>query len=219
MTASKSKSRPNTSQNLGEHAYQDLRTSILTRRLPAGQPLVEERLARNLELSRTPLREALVRLLGEGLLVKFDGGSYAVRRISANEYFQSMKVRLLLEPEAAARAAGRIVPEEADALRDSITALGQQDQQAGDHWTSDDELHSLIAKASGNDVLARTIELARTPARLFELTNPFQRVATDSQEHLAILNAATVGDAKAASRAMQQHLKNLEREMLKMITA
>ena len=218
MTTGTAFRRAGTSQNLGEQAYRDLRTSILTRRLPAGQPLVEERLARSLELSRTPLREALVRLLGEGLLVKFDGGSYAVRQISANEYFQSMKVRLLLEPEAAARAAGRIDPDEADALRALITALGEQDRQDGDHWAADDRLHSLIAKASGNEILARTIELSRTPARLFELTNPFERVATDSNEHLAILNAATVGDAKLASRAMQQHLRNLEREMLKMIS-
>lgn len=206
-------------QNLAEQAYRDLRDAILTRRLPAGQPLVEERLAKSLELSRTPLREALVRLLGEGLLVKFEGGSYAVRKITANEYFQSMKVRLLLEPEAASRAAGRIVPEQADKLRLSIVSLGKQDHQAQDHWATDDQLHSLIARASGNDVLARTIELARTPARLFELTNPFQRVSIDSSEHLAILNSATVGDSKAAARAMQQHLKNLEREMLKMITA
>jgi len=209
----------NTAPSLAEQAYLDLRNRIMTRRLPAGQPLIEERLARSLELSRTPLREALIRLLGEGLLVKFEGSSYAVRRITASEYyFQSMKVRLLLEPEAAARAADQIDRRAAAALKSLITSLGKRQHQVEEHWAADDRLHGLIAEASGNVVLARTIQSARTPARLFELTNPFERVAVDSDEHLAILDAAVQGDGKAASRAMQQHLRNLEREMLTMIS-
>ncbi len=204
--------------SLAEQAYLDLRNRIMTRRLPAGQPLIEERLARSLELSRTPLREALIRLLGEGLLVKFEGSSYAVRRITASEYFQSMKVRLLLEPEAAARAADQIDRRAAASLKSLITSLGKRQHQVEEHWAADDRLHGLIAEASGNVVLARTIQSARTPARLFELTNPFERVAVDSDEHLAILDAAIEGDGKAASRAMQQHLRNLEREMLMMIS-
>ncbi|MDH3659088.1 MAG: GntR family transcriptional regulator [Alphaproteobacteria bacterium] len=204
--------------NLAEQAYLDLRNRIMTRRLPAGPPLIEERLARSLELSRTPLREALIRLLGEGLLVKFEGSSYAVRRITAVEYFQSMKVRLLLEPEAAARAAGQIGASGAAELKSLITSLGKKKHQVEEHWAADDRLHGLIADASGNIVLARTIQSARTPARLFELTNPFQRVAVDCEEHLAILDAAVNGDAKAAARAMQRHLHNLEREMRVMVT-
>jgi DNA-binding GntR family transcriptional regulator len=204
--------------NLAEQAYLDLRNRIMTRRLPAGQPLIEERLARSLELSRTPLREALIRLLGEGLLVKFEGSSYAVRRITAVEYFQSMKVRLLLEPEAAARAAGQIGASGATSLKSLITSLGKKKHQVEEHWAADDRLHGLIADASGNIVLARTIQSARTPARLFELTNPFQRVAVDCEEHLAILDAAVRGDAKAAASAMQRHLHNLEREMRVMVT-
>lgn len=204
--------------SLAEQAYLDLRNRIMTRRLPAGQPLIEERLARSLELSRTPLREALIRLLGEGLLVKFEGSSYAVRRITASEYFQSMKVRLLLEPEGAARAADHIDRRAAASLKSLITSLGKRQHQVEEHWAADDRLHGLIAEASGNVVLARTIQSARTPARLFELTNPFERVAVDSKEHLAILDAAVQGDGKAASRAMQNHLRNLEREMLTMIS-
>ena len=204
--------------NLAEQAYLDLRNRIMTRRLPAGQPLIEERLARSLDLSRTPLREALIRLLGEGLLVKFEGSSYAVRRITAVEYFQSMKVRLLLEPEAAARAAGQIAVSDAASLKTLITSLGKKKHQVEEHWAADDRLHGLIADASGNIVLARTIQSARTPARLFELTNPFQRVAVDCEEHLAILDAAVKGDAKAAARAMQRHLHNLEHEMRVMVT-
>ncbi|MGH1479484.1 MAG: GntR family transcriptional regulator [Geminicoccales bacterium] len=204
--------------SLAEQAYLDLRNRIMTRRLPAGQPLIEERLARSLELSRTPLREALIRLLGEGLLVKFEGSSYAVRRITASEYFQSMKVRLLLEPEAAARAVDHIDRRAATSLKSLISSLGNRQHQVEEHWAADDRLHGLLADASGNVVLARTIQSARTPARLFELTNPFDRVAVDSKEHLAILDAAVQGDGKAASRAMQNHLRNLEREMLTMIS-
>ena len=156
--------------------------------------------------------------MGEGLLVKFEGSSYAVRRITASEYFQSMKVCLLLEPEAAARAADQIDRRAAASLKSLIMSLGKRQRQVEEHWAADDRLHGLIAEASGNVVLARTIQSARTPARLFELTNPFERVAVDSDEHLAILDAAVQGDGKAATRAMQQHIRNLEREMLTMIS-
>jgi len=152
----------NTAPSLAEQAYLDLRNRIMTRRLPAGQPLIEERLARSLELSRTPLREALIRLLGEGLLVKFEGSSYAVRRITASEYFQSMKVRLLLD---AARAADQIDRRAAAALKSLITSLGKRQHQVEEHWAADDRLHGLIAEASGNVVLARTIQSARSRAR------------------------------------------------------
>jgi len=86
-----------TPEKLGELAYQTLRRMILHKALRSGGPVVEGRLAEELNISRTPMREALLRLEGEGLLARAGARSYSVRFVSAQEYFQAMKVRELLE--------------------------------------------------------------------------------------------------------------------------
>src|ERR1043165_3211847 len=79
--------------NLALQAYRSLRALILTRRIAPGAAVVEGRLAEELRISRTPMREALVRLVGDGLLERADARSYSVRRVSPTEYFQSMPGR------------------------------------------------------------------------------------------------------------------------------
>lgn len=85
--------------------------------------MVEGRLAEQFDISRTPIREALLRLEAEGLLVKQGSGSYSVRRITASEFIQCMRVRALLEPEAAALAAGRIAADDLQTHRSRIAGL------------------------------------------------------------------------------------------------
>jgi DNA-binding GntR family transcriptional regulator len=162
------------SEKLGELAYQTLRRMILDKALRSGRPVVEGRLAEELNISRTPMREALLRLEGEGLLVRAGARSYSVRFVRAEEYFQAMKVRELLEAEAVGLAIGKIDKKVVQQLVKKTKALssGQQEQA---HWQIDDQIHTMMARASGNDVLARTIDVVRTNSRLFELVSPFHR--------------------------------------------
>ncbi|MEO1091418.1 MAG: GntR family transcriptional regulator [Pseudomonadota bacterium] len=199
--------------NLAEQAYAALIRRILLRQIPVDQPLVEERLAEDLEVSRTPLREALLRLAGDGLLVK-QGRAWAVKAVTVETYLATMRVRLLLEPEAARLAAGRIAAEQVTALAATIRSLADERRQIEPHWAADDALHDGIAEASGNQVLAATIRRVRMPTRLFELANPFERVADDAAEHLAILDATAAGDAAGAEDAMRTHLSRLVGQLL-----
>ena len=197
-----------TPEKLGELAYQTLRRMILDKALRSGGAVVEGRLAEELNISRTPMREALLRLEGEGLLTRAGARSYSVRFVSAQEYLQAMKVRELLEAEAVGLAIGKIDKKQIQQLVKKIKALrsGQQEQE---HWQIDDQVHTMMAHASGNDVLARTIEVVRTNSRLFELTTPFNRIEEDRAEHLAILEAYAADDAEAARAAVRTHLQNL----------
>lgn len=201
-------------ESLAEKAYKAISRWILTRRLAGGQTIVEGRLAEQFAISRTPIREALLRLEAEGLLVKQASGSYTVRRITASEFFQSMRVRALLEPEAAALAAGRVRPEDLQTLRSRIANLADAPLQEEEHWEADDRLHDLIAGASGNPVLARLIGDLRRTTRLLEVVEPLDRVAADAEEHTRILDAIEMGDRRAARRAMASHLRNVERAVL-----
>ncbi len=205
---------PHPPASLADQVYQRLSRMILTRRLAAGEALVEGRLAEEMAVSRTPMREALSRLAGAGLLERQGTGTYAVQRVSAPEFFQSLAVRQLLEPEAAALAAGRAEAGEIAGLRATIAELAGVARQAEPHWDADDRVHELVADASGNPVLGRMVRELRIKTRLFEVLEPFDRVATDAQEHEALLKAIEAGDAKAARRAMAAHLRNLERFVL-----
>jgi DNA-binding GntR family transcriptional regulator len=200
-------------EKLGELAYQTLRRMILDKALRSGGAVVEGRLAEELNISRTPMREALLRLEGEGLLARAGARSYSVRFVSAQEYFQAMKVRELLEAEAIGLAIGKIEKKLIQQLIKKVKALrsGHQEQE---HWQVDDQVHTMMAQASGNDVLARTIEIVRTNSRLFELTTPFNRIEEDRSEHLAILEAYLADNTEAARAAVRTHLQNLRRYVL-----
>ena len=77
--------------NLSTQAYNAVSEMIRRRRLRGGEVIVEARLAEVLEISRTPLREALQRLEGEGLVIKGAGRSFVVRHVDLGEYLQSLK--------------------------------------------------------------------------------------------------------------------------------
>lgn len=209
---------PPLAESLADQAYHAVSRWILTRRLVGGQVIVEGRLAERFNISRTPIREALLRLEAEGLLSKQGTGSYTVRRITASEFFQSMRVRALLEPEAAALASGRIAADQLQALRNEIAGLAGAALQQEAHWDADDRLHDLIAAGSGNPVLARLIRDLRRTTRLLEVVEPFDRVADDAREHIAIIEAVAAGDRRAARRAMAAHLRAVERAVLATIS-
>jgi len=203
--------------NLTDQAYMVVRRMILERDLTGGEVLVEGRLATRLEMSRTPLREALLRLEGEGLLVRANARSYAVRRIAAAHYFQCLQVRERLESQAVSLSIGRISPTEIQELRESILQL-DSNQQGSSHWQADDQIHGIFASASGNEMLAETIAHLRVLCRLFEVVDPFKRIEDDRIEHLAILDAYIAGDGALAEQAVTVHLRNLGRYTLSRLT-
>ena len=203
---------------LAERAYDELSRLVLTRKLPGGTLVVEGRLAQRLDVSRTPMREAILRLAAEGLLVKQGTRSYAVRHVQPVEFFQALKVRELLEGEAVELAIGRVPVDTIEHLRAGILALGRLGAQAAAHWEMDDRLHLLFPEVLGNGVLVRMIRQVRVITRLFELTSPSGRVAADAAEHVAILDAFARGDARRARAAMVTHLRNVAAEILDVVS-
>lgn len=206
-------SRPDlsgTGINLSNLAYNSISEMIRSRQLRGGQVVVESRLADTLGISRTPMREALQRLEGEGLVVKGSGRSYLVRQVDLREYLHSLKVREILEPEAAALACGKIPQAalsqeryEVDQLRRALT------RHTDAHWRSDDNLHGLYIDYCGNDVLANMVRQLRVTTRLFEIAKLADRVEQDAIEHLAILEALEADDNKAARKAVAAHIRSL----------
>lgn len=195
---------------LSERAHQAITGLIHRHELRGGTVIVESKLAEQLNISRTPLREALQRLEGEGLLMKNSGRSFIVRHVDLTEYLQSLKVREILEGEAAMLAAGRAPAERIAETRREIEALKSVSlEHTAEHWRSDDNVHMLLSDHCGNAVMARQIVHLRMTTRLFEVARVAERVHPDSREHLAILDALDSGDGRKARKAVSDHIRSV----------
>ena len=204
--------------NLANRAYNSVSEMIRRRQLRGGEIITEARLAEQLKISRTPLREALQRLEGEGLVLKRTGRSFVVRHVDLREYLQSLKVREILEAEAAGLAVGHIPADRIMAVRQEIEVLKAAVTFHTDaHWRSDDNLHGVYVDHCGNEVLGQLIRSLRVTTRLFEIARLSDRIELDETEHLAILAALEKNDVQAARSAVHSHIQSLSRSALETV--
>lgn len=206
--------------NVSEKAYQRLRSMILEHELAPGSVVGERRLADTLEASRTPLRSAIVRLEGEGLVERLDNGSLVIREVSVEELLEILSVRRLLETEAAGLCARRVPKAEIDPLiAESRTFASGESVDFDIYWQADDRFHEAIAWGSGKPVLARLIVNLRSQARMCHVTRMPTIFAEQGSEHLAVLSAIAQKDAAGSRRAMRAHLDNVRRRLLRWLSA
>jgi DNA-binding GntR family transcriptional regulator len=203
--------------NVTERTYHALLDMILGRELPPGEVIEERKLAAALDVSRTPLRNAMSRLLGEGVLSRLSNGAPTVHETSVAEFLEILHVRRVLESEAAALAAGRVPAATLGDLRRRLRAIiARARARKEEHWTLDDELHDVIADCAGNRTLAQMISAARRRARLCNIERVPGRLIPACEEHLAIIDALGSSEGGDAARAaMAAHLDNVRRNFLR----
>ncbi len=204
-----------TATSLSDRAYERLLDMIVQRELPADTVLQERPLAEFLKISRTPLRQALNRLESEGLLERSPGRALVVKKISPRELIEALHVRMLLEVEAISLAIGRIPAEAIDAVEADVRSLLERPNASGaEDWEVDSAFHGLIARASGNRVLAEMIEALRLRTHMFNVDRVPERFVIGHEEHLAMLDALRRGDEQAARSGMQSHIANVKASIL-----
>lgn len=202
--------------SVSERTYQALLDRIVARDIPAGEVLEERRLSESMDVSRTPLRAALNRLLGEGILTRLSNGSIMVRSFGATELVELLQVRRLLESEAAGMAVGRIPDDRLSAVRQRLEALiGEPDVALEADWAIDNEVHDLIAMHCGNKSMAAIIADARRRVRMCNVERMPGRALRARHEHLAIVVALQSGDAASARETMAAHLDNVRNTFMK----
>lgn len=191
---------------------------ILSGAVSGGGVLSERRVAEQLGLSRTPVREALGRLEGEGYLRR-DGRVMLVNGVAVEEIMEILSVRRLLEVEAVRLSVGRIAPLALIQIRSAIQGMRHAKDVAADtHWHVDDLIHCSIAEASGNGLLARMISDLRQRTRMFGKSWIPSRFEPGKKEHLDILDALADGDRERAAEAMAHHLGNARAAILASIS-
>jgi DNA-binding GntR family transcriptional regulator len=206
----------NDEEKLADAAYRNVLMKILSHELSGGSVIQERNLAKQMGISRTPMREALGRLEGEGLLVRLTDRLLSVRVITLQDYLHSLDVRAMIEPQAAALATSRITHHDLDRLREALKAL-DADQGAKleeHHWRFDDLLHETIADKSGNPFLARSIREMRRYTKIFERQTVPPRQKPGLEDHRRILAALATGRPDKARDAMVEHIRNVRRRTL-----
>lgn len=197
-------------ESFSDRAYWQLKQRILENELPIGQQYMEQELAELLDMSRTPIREALIRLANEGLVEVRPRHGMRVKPISMGDMREICQVLTSLESTAAALAAQQSLSDQAvsglrEAVREMDDALERDDLNG---WASADErFHRLLVELSGNQ---RLIDLVGTfidqSHRFRMLTLRLRPKPVESNlDHRAVLEAIVKGDAEAARRLHRKH--------------
>lgn len=197
-------------QTLKQSVQMRLRDMILNGELPAGTRLQEKTFADRLNVSRTPVREAIALLTSEGLVTRSGGGVPTVNSISVTDYMEVLHVRRLLECEAARQAAAVNAPAEPfiDLRRRVKSFLHGSKPGSRDHLQLDDDLHLLIAKIAGSRLLTELIHNLRLKTRIFDQGSIPDRFEPGCHEHIEILDAILARDPPRAEAAMRLHISN-----------
>lgn len=214
---------PNPSKaNLVDEAYARLKSDIMENRMPPGFQVPEPDIALDLGMSRTPVREALLRLQADGLIELIPRRGARIVPISADDMREIYEILTALEPEAAAQIAARN-PDRSDlveletATNDMERALKRKDL---DKWAAADaRFHRSLLQLHGNTRMTEFV------TKLFDQTHRV-RILTlrmrqppmrSTEEHREILRHISAGDAKNARRVFRAHRERAANELLEIL--
>lgn len=201
-----------------EKAYAYLKETVLTDPAMRGEFLSEQEVADRIGVSRTPIREALLLLAAEDLVELVPKRGARVAPLSGREITELMELRGIVERYAAERviATDSRPLTELNALLERQRALTGP-AQAREFIAVDQQFHMTLVSAVGNGLLERHYEGLRgrqVRAGVVALFNARNRQDAVLQEHRAILDALTAGDAAAACAAIDGHLESTLRVLL-----
>jgi len=201
------------------HAAADaVRAMIVDGRLADGARVNEVHLARDLGVSRTPLREALSALVAEGALTARPRLGFFVRPLSGEEFEQLYDIRPLLDPEAL-RLSGIPAPKDIDRLERTNAALGALRGVAA--IEKDDAWHLELIGDCQNQVLLDLIKNIIMRTRRYELAlmRESKEVTRAIEDHAAILAALRANDLSGACAALKHNMQSGKAPILEWLAA
>jgi DNA-binding GntR family transcriptional regulator len=207
--------------NLNDQAAEALRQQIITGAIPPGTKLVEREVARQFGISRAPVRDALIQLEKEGLIISKPDARYVIE-LTQRDLRELHEVRLALEKLAVRLAAENASAPNRDALlaklREMETALKDRDHDL--FIQTDIDLHALIWKQADNQHLERTLSTMLGPIMMF-VSNNAEHYRWDEtldlhRDLIACINAKRVQDAV---KSIERHLLNALERTIKIFEA
>jgi len=201
---------------LKEQVAAGVRASIIAGHMAPGEVHSAPALAERYAVSVTPVREALLDLVKEGLLKPVKNKGFRVVEPSVQDLDEIASMRDLLEPPAVAMVANSATPEQLSHLRELAVIISQH-AAAGkieEYLEADRQFHLAVLEATGNKRLVETVAQLRSQARLFGLRRIAEKgeLAQSSEEHNLLLHAIENKDAPLAEKIMRDHLGHVRHE-------
>jgi len=203
---------------LADDVYESVKARIMDHEIAPGDRVTIDVLARELDVSPTPVREALARLEADGLLRKRPLAGYTCTPLLTRAEFEELfDMRLLLEPAAVARVARQSEVDVArlreaatlpdpDPLTRSGSAAGLRYGRFAAFTAADARFHDLLAEMSGSRMLREAFTRLHAHLHLHRLYFPAAHFGIGSDEHHLVVSAVAAGDADRAAKAMRAHL-------------
>jgi DNA-binding GntR family transcriptional regulator len=198
-----------------DYAYDEIKKRILSEELPPGGVVSQERIAAEIGVSTTPVREALKRLATEGLVRLDTHRDARVSELTPQEATSLYEVRLTIDPFAASLAAQRRTDQDAALIESRLAELHPLSGKA--EFTAliaHREFHRAVYRASHNEPLVAMLEAVWDKADRYRQvglsgrTSTRKDIARVQREHRDLARAVIKGDAKAAEQAMRDHIAN-----------
>ena len=196
-----------------ELAYQSLKQRLLNGDFAPGARLGEERLAAELEVSRTPIREALSRLHSEGLVERLPDGGFGPTLINLHLVRELYEIRFALERFALRRTDGAEPAHDEDLIRAlhadwvDLEAPRHDDEVVGDFVLLDEDFHERLAAAAGNESLVDHLHKVNERIRIVRMQDflTAERVELTIDQHVAVLDALLDADVDLAEERLIGH--------------
>ena len=210
-------------QPLREVVCESLREAIRKGVLRPGERIMEIKLAEELGVSRTPVREAIRKLELEGYVIMMPRRGTYVASMSIRDINEIFEIRTALESLSNGLAAERITDEELESLQRLLVMIGGYVEEGNmDKIVEMDiEFHDLLYRAARNSRLVGIISNLReqlTRFRTLSMSYP-GRLETTLEEHREIVEAIAEGDVKRAKKAAEHHMEMSEKTLLKAVDA
>ena len=204
---------PEPRQVLADRVYEELKALVMDHEIAPGARVSIDGVARLLDVSPTPVREALARLEADGLVTKRSQAGYRATELLTPEQLADLfDMRLLLEPRAAQLAATEASERQLDRL-ETIVEQMRADPMAGPDYAAyqrfaalDQEFHELLADASGRPLLHDAIRRLHAHLHMFRLRSNSDASDVTVAEHERILRAMLRRSPERAGDAMADHL-------------
>ncbi len=206
-------------QTIKEQVYGIIKKDILNGVIKPGSWLQEKELAVKLKVSRSPVREVLKELVGEGLLENIPNKGVFVRELTEEDIIDVFELRIIIEKYAIEKAVERINQTDVEELRGILTHLKEayRNEDVNLYCNIDAELHNAIICMSKNKLVYEVNE------KVFYLLQPFRSMALNSKkrfeesfdEHRDMVEAIIAKDAKTAWESDLNHLNRAKDEILR----
>lgn len=196
-------------RRLADQVYDQILEAIHNDDIKANDRLVQEKLAADLQISRTPIREALLRLEQEGVLVTSPRGGFVIHRMSNQEVRQLYQARAAIEAQAARILSAENNPKKTATLRQTIEKEENiTDPSTRAYFTANRNIHRAIVKLCDNQYLLEMFDNIWNRSTSFEVFAAMEKVDLSKSlgNHIALVEAIESGDSAHAMQAVFDHV-------------